>query len=140
MDDEELLAGNDAREQDRHALAVFAAAVIERQEGAPLDELPALGRNVDGRGRLVVAAIEQREVVVVGTRQGLEGAAVLLGDAGAHGEPRVYGVVRRGPARVRGPSGIGWWSGRRGAGYAGARCGCGRGGGLRSVGRGGAWP
>ena len=47
VDDEELLAGNDSGEQDRHALAVLAARVIESNQRAAADRVPALGRNGD---------------------------------------------------------------------------------------------
>ena len=45
MNDEELLARNDAREQDRHALAVLAGGVIDGNERAALDQRAALGRD-----------------------------------------------------------------------------------------------
>ena len=45
MNDEELLARNDAREQNRHALAVLAGRVIDSNERTALDQRAALGRD-----------------------------------------------------------------------------------------------
>ena len=47
MDDEKLLAGNDARELDRHALAVLAAAARYGDQRAELDQFAALARDDD---------------------------------------------------------------------------------------------
>ena len=47
MDDEELLAGNDAGEQDRHRLTVLAAGGIDGDQRAALDERAAFGRDRD---------------------------------------------------------------------------------------------
>ena len=40
VDDEELLAGNNSGEQDRHALAVLAARMIEGNQRAAADRQP----------------------------------------------------------------------------------------------------
>ena len=53
MDDKELLAGNDAREQDRHRLAVLAAGGIDGDQRAALDERAAFGRDRDVRTTVV---------------------------------------------------------------------------------------
>ena len=45
MNDDHLLAGDDARQQDGHALTVLAAAAIDSQESAAADHLPAIGRD-----------------------------------------------------------------------------------------------
>ena len=45
MNDDHLLAGDDARQQDGHALTVLAAAAIDGQESAAADHLPAIGRD-----------------------------------------------------------------------------------------------
>ena len=52
VDDEKLFAGNDARQQDGHALAVLASAGVDGEEGAGADQIPALGRrgNFGGGG------------------------------------------------------------------------------------------
>ena len=45
MNDDHLLAGDDAQQQDGHALTVLAAAAIDGQESAAADHLPAIGRD-----------------------------------------------------------------------------------------------
>ena len=45
MNDDHLLAGDDARQQEGHALTVLAAAAIDGQESAAADHLPAIGRD-----------------------------------------------------------------------------------------------
>ena len=48
MDDKELNAGNDCREQNRHCLAVLAARLIDGNKRAVADHPSALNRNGDG--------------------------------------------------------------------------------------------
>ena len=53
----DLVSGDDPRQQDRHGLAVLAAAGIDRHERAGADHLPAFSGNanigvVDGHGRI----------------------------------------------------------------------------------------
>ena len=56
MDDEKLFAGDDAREQDRHRLAVLASAAGNHHERPAPDKLLAFGRDGD-----VGLAAERRE-------------------------------------------------------------------------------
>ena len=48
MDDEKLVARNEAGEQNRHALTVLATAVIDRHQRAACEQLPAFGGDGDG--------------------------------------------------------------------------------------------
>ena len=57
MDDEKLFAGNGSGKQDSHTLTVLAAAVIDRDEGATLDQVLALGGDVE-----FLAAAARRDV------------------------------------------------------------------------------
>ena len=79
MDDEELFAGNDAGQHDRHRLRVLAARGIDYDQGTGADHLLAPGRHgdigeVDGHGSVSRVAV----------RGPLPGPAIRPEDAALH--------------------------------------------------------
>ena len=107
MDDEELFEGDDAREQDCHALAVLAAGGIDGDERTAFDQVLALSGDGDGASaaKRSGAAHASRPSWSVSFMSGVtltnsgetaySGAAVFLGDVGHGGSP--VGGAARGP-------------------------------------------
>ena len=87
MDDQKLLAGNDAREQNRYRLAVLAARGVDRDHGAASNQPSTLERDGDiGSGH--------------GVDPRLDGVCRLSGAA-----PRSGLRVSTGPRRAPPPAG-----------------------------------
>ena len=79
VDDQQLVAGNDGREQERHRLAVFAAGSAERAQRAATNHAPSLARDGDTwSGQCADPRLDERPAVS-GATGGLSANAVSAG-------------------------------------------------------------